>query len=143
MHVAIDTDFLVRLSLQEHPGRARAEAVRDRHLDAGDAFALAPQVVAEFIHVVTDPRCFERPLGMDTALERARTWWDAPEVVHLLPTSATVRQFLDAMAQQKLGRKRVLDTLLASACLATGLTHLITGNPDDYRLFPGLQLIKL
>jgi hypothetical protein len=45
MRVAIDPDFLVRLSVADHPGRSVAADLRDGHLEAGDRFALAPQVV--------------------------------------------------------------------------------------------------
>jgi hypothetical protein len=43
----------------------------------GDDFALAPQVLAEFIHVVTDQRRFTSPLAIDAALLRAQAWWAA------------------------------------------------------------------
>lgn len=143
MNVAIDTDFLVRLNIAEHPDRPKALAVRDQHLEAGDRFGLTPQVLSEFIHIVTDPRRFERPLAMDTALIRADKWWNAAEVAHLLPTSEAVARFLGEMRTGQLGRKRILDTLLASTCLTSGVTHLITGNAADYRIFPGLVLIEI
>lgn len=143
MNAAIDTDFLVRLNIAEHPDRSKALEVRDQHLDAGGRFALTPQVLAEFIHIVTDPRRFERPLAMDTALIRAEKWWNAAEVIHLLPTTEAVTRFLGEMRTGQLGRKRILDTLLASTCLASGVTHLITGNAADYRLFPGLTLMEI
>jgi hypothetical protein len=47
---------------------------------AGDRLALAPQALAEFIHVVTDPRRFAQPLRMDEARHVARQWWTAREV---------------------------------------------------------------
>jgi len=143
MNVAIDTDFLVRLNIAEHPGRPKALAVRDQHLDAGDRFGLTPQVLSGFIHIVTDPRRFERPLAMDTAVMRAEKWWNAAEVVHLLPTSEAITRFLGEMRTGQLGRKRILDTLLASTCTASGVTHLITGSAADYRIFPGLVLIEI
>ncbi len=47
---------------------------------APDGLALAPQVVAEFTHVVTDPRRSEMPLSVSEALGRSRRWWNAREV---------------------------------------------------------------
>lgn len=143
MRVAIDTDFLVRLSIAGHPGRSVAAELRDRHLAAGDRFALAPQVAYEFVHVVTDPRRFTEPLAMTEALRVARAWWEGAEVDPLLPEDETVPRFFELMAKHQLGRKRVLDTALASACLAAEVTHLITGNADAYRVFPELVLIEL
>jgi hypothetical protein len=37
-------------------------------------------VLADFVHVVTDPKRFTQPLTMESALERAEIWWESPEV---------------------------------------------------------------
>jgi predicted nucleic acid-binding protein len=51
-----DTGFLVAFEVTDHPHHAAARArIRVCHSN-GDDFALAPQVLAEFIHVVTDQR---------------------------------------------------------------------------------------
>lgn len=143
MRVAIDTDFLVRLSIADHPGQAAAVELRNRHLDAGDRFALAPQVVFEFVHVVTNPRRFTAPLTIAEALGVARAWWEAAEVDPLLPEGDVMLRYFELMEGHRLGRKRVLDTALAATCLAAGVTDLITGNAADYRIFPELELIEL
>jgi predicted nucleic acid-binding protein len=49
----MDTGFLVSAEVVEHPDHVAARAILSRLLDAGDRVALAPQVLAEFIHVVT------------------------------------------------------------------------------------------
>ena len=141
MSVGIDTDFLVALGILEHPKHRNSVELRDRLLESGDRFALAPQVVGEFIHVVTDARRFERPLSMDVALEMAGTWWQAEEVTPILPGPEAMRRFFSAMKDRQLGRKRILDTMLASTCLAAGVNRLVTGNPAHYRIFPELRLI--
>ena len=46
-------------------------------LSAGDVIAVAPQELAEFIHVVTDPRRFTQPLDMTAARHVAEHWWTA------------------------------------------------------------------
>lgn len=143
MRVGIDIDFLVRLSIADHPGRDTAMKLRDRHLDAGDRFALAPQVITEFVHVVTDPRRFTKPLTMTKALEIARKWCEAEEEQSLSPDSDAMSRFFDLMKKHRLGRKRVLDTALAATLLSAGVTRLITGNPADYTVFAGLELIEM
>jgi hypothetical protein len=40
---------------------------------------VTPQVVAEFLQVVTDPKRFSAPLTMEQALERAKHWCDAKD----------------------------------------------------------------
>ncbi len=143
MTVGIDTDFLVRLSILEHPKHRETRRIRDHFLDRGDQFALAHQVVALFVHVVTDAKRFERPLSMQEALSRSQEWWTAAEVDQIFPDDKAMKWFHDHMDRYRLGRKRVLDTLLAATCISAGVHHLITGNPSDYRIFPELELIEM
>lgn len=67
-----DTGFLVAAEVAAHPDHAAARARIDALRMNGDRFALAPQVLAEFIHVVSDPKRFSRPLTMDAALDRSK-----------------------------------------------------------------------
>ena len=60
MH-GFDTGFLVAAEVMEHADHAVARATIARLISAGDVFAIAPQVLAEFIHIVTDPRRFTNP----------------------------------------------------------------------------------
>ncbi len=45
------------------------------------------------------------------------------------------RQFLDWLAQFSLGRKRLLDTLLAATYRQAGIQSLLTTNPADFGVF--------
>lgn len=143
MRVGIDTDFVVRLSIAAHPGRDAAVDLRDRHLGAGDHFVLAPQVITEFVHVVTDARRFTKPLSMTKALAAAKDWCDADDVVPLFPNTDSMSRFFELMKKHKLGRKRVLDTALAATLIAAKVKHLITGNAADYSVFSDLTLIEM
>jgi hypothetical protein len=58
----LDTGFLVAAEVTEHGEHTGARATLARLLAAGDLIAIAPQVLAEFIHIVTDPRRFRQPL---------------------------------------------------------------------------------
>ena len=48
----IDTDFLVAVEIRNHPCHRQADALLERLLAEGHDFALAPQTLAEFIHVL-------------------------------------------------------------------------------------------
>ncbi len=75
-----DTGFLVAFEVTDHPDHAAVRArVRVCHSN-GDDFALAPQVLAEFIQ-----RRFTSPLAIDAALLRAQAWWAAAEVRQVFP----------------------------------------------------------
>ena len=106
-----------------------------RLLSAGDLIAMAPQVLAEFIHIVTDPRRFAQPLDMTAARQVAEQWWTAREVMHVFPDAAATRQFLAWLQQFSLGRKRLLDTLLAATYWQAGIRSLLTTNQADFLVF--------
>jgi predicted nucleic acid-binding protein len=91
----------------------------------------SPQILAEFIHVVTDPRRFAQPLQMDNARHLAQQWWTAREVDRVFPNEAATQQFLAWLGQFSLGRKRLLDTLLAATYHQAGIRSILTTNPSD------------
>jgi len=134
MH-GLDTGFLVASAVAEHADYADARATLTRLLTAGDRIAIAPQVLAEFIHVVTDPRRFTQPLDMTGARQLAEQWWTAREVVTVFPHDGATRQFLAWISQFSLGRKRLLDTLLAATYQQAGIHSLLTTNPSDFAVF--------
>jgi predicted nucleic acid-binding protein len=131
----LDTGFLVATEVLEHADHVAARDVLARLLAAGDLIALAPQVLAEFIHVVTDPRRFTQPLDVTAAQQLAEQWWTAREVVRVSPDDDATRQFLAWLQQFSLGRKRLLDTLLAATYQQAGVLSLLTTNPADFAVF--------
>lgn len=131
----MDTGFLVAAELLEHAEHADARATLGRLLGAGDEIAIAPQVLAEFIHIVTDPRRFTQPLDMAAAVPLAGQWWTAGNVVRVFPDDSATLQFLHWVQQFFLGRKRLLDTLLAATYRQAGITSLLTTNPADFAVF--------
>lgn len=138
----VDTSFIIQLEVAGHPKHRAARRVRDTLLDRGDAFALAPQVLAEMIHIVTDPRRFERPLSMGRARARAEAWWTAEEVVHAMPTEHTSPQFLAWLREHDLGRKRLLDTLLAATYCTNDVRSIVTSNARDFEVFDCFQIVR-
>lgn len=132
----IDTTFLVQVELREASGHGAARAWLDRCLsEDGPVFGLAPQVLVEFIHVVTDPKRFASPLSMEEALDRTQLWWEASEVKPILPSVESSRLTLQWLRDYRLGRKRLLDTQLAATYYAAGVTRLVTSNPSDFAVF--------
>ena len=131
----MDTGFLVAAEVAEHADHATARHLLARLVAAGNRVALAPQILAEFIHVVTDPRRFAQPLSMDDARHIAQQWWTAREVDHVFPNVAATEQFFAWLAQFSLGRKRLLDTLLAATYHQAGIHSVLTTNPADFATF--------
>lgn len=139
MRHGLDTSFLVAAELVEHAAHGATKARLADLIAKGDRFALAPQVLSEFLHVVTDARRLEHPLEMDEARRIAARWWTAREVEQVFPSDEAVRQFLAWLGQYGLGRKRLLDTLLAATYRQAGVHSLLTLNARDFAVLGGFS----
>ena len=132
----LDTTVLLAHEIYEVAGH---ESVRAHFANGsgkgGMRYGLAPQVLQEFLHVVTDPRRFEHPLSMSDALARARAWWEAEEVIHCHPRDGAWEQAWIWMEEFRLDRKRLLDSYLAATYVERGFRKLATANPGDFALF--------
>ncbi|MCG8479401.1 MAG: PIN domain-containing protein [Spirochaetales bacterium] len=135
MTYGLDTTFTVQLGVAEHPTHAAAVGLRDRLLADSHDFALAPQVLAEHVHIVTDPRRFTSPATAADALDQSRAWWEAIEIRRVYVDDEAVAIFYRWMAQHSLGRRRILDTMLAATYHSAGITAIISSNGRDYRPF--------
>ena len=138
---ALDTGFLVAAEVIEHPKHASACEKLTSLVTLGDRFALAPQVVMEFIHIVTDPKRFKAPLNMNAARDVAEKWWTAREVIRIFATEASVSQFFVWHQKYALGRKRILDTLLAATYHSATIRSILTTNPDDFASLDNFECI--
>ena len=134
--IGADTTFLVQLEAAELPAHSNAlNLLQTEILASKISLALAPQVIAEFLHVITDPRRFSKPLTMDEAMERARYWWNCAEVTQIYPSNVSLTQSLAWIEQHRLGRKRILDTQLAATSYSAGVNTIITSNASDFTVF--------
>jgi hypothetical protein len=65
----------------------------------------------------------------------AEQWWTARDVVRVFPDDAATRLFLAWLQQFFLGRKRLLDTLLAATYRHAGIQSILTTNQADFTVF--------
>jgi len=137
----IDTDFLVAVEIRDHPSHQQADHLLKGLLAGGHDFAVAPQTLAEFIHIVTDSKRMPHPLTMAEAVSRAEHWWQAAEVRRVFPDGECVTDFLGWLGRHRLGRKRLLDTLLAATYQRAGIRHLLSNNEKDFRVFGCFEIV--
>ena len=140
--IGADTTFLVQLEIAELPANPAAHALLHREIIVpGAPLVLAPQVLGEFIHIVTDQRRFQRPMSMAEAIAKAHYWWNAQEVRQVFPDRLSTDLGLDWLSNHQLGRKRILDTQLAATLWSSGVRRIVTSNPDDFAIF-GLETLS-
>lgn len=78
---------------------------------------------------------------MKQAISRAALWWNAREVTQVFPGQESVVLFLDWIAEHGLGRKRLLDTLLAATYFSSGIRSILSSNARDYGVFGCFEVI--
>lgn len=138
----IDTDFLVAAEIENHPFHRPADELLQSLLKDGHDLALAPQTLTEFIHIVTDAKRMPHPLTMAEAIGRAEHWWQAEEVVRVYPEGQAAANFLAWLTRHQLGRKRLLDTMLAATFHQAGVKRMVTNNHRDFKIFGVLEIVS-
>ncbi|MCK9589659.1 MAG: hypothetical protein M0Q93_09905 [Terrimicrobiaceae bacterium] len=124
----------MQVEVTEQPGHSAAHQLKDRLMGEAPTLALAPQTLCEFIHIVTDPKRFERPLSADEAGRRSEIWWNLKEVKNISSTGWAVQRFHAWMTEHRLGRKRILDAMLAATFEEHQIYHVITSDPGGFSL---------
>ncbi|MFW5920231.1 MAG: TA system VapC family ribonuclease toxin, partial [Polyangiales bacterium] len=137
----IDTNVLVYWEMMDLPEHRPVEAFLEREVYTGDhQLAVAPLVLYEFVHIVTDPRRFPVPLEMSEAIARAEQIWRASEVRQLHESEGVLPAALDLMRIHGLGRKRILDTVLAAILRVHAVPRLLTANEGHFAQFSFLEV---
>jgi len=138
--IGLDTNILIAHAIPDHPSHGKVRKRIDLFLIEGHRLAVTSGILAEFIHVVTDPRRFESPLTLSEALEWAAFWSDAAEVAIISTEIAAHRQWLIWLEQYRLGRKRLLDTLIAATWWSAGIHEVFTLNPGNFKVFDAFTI---
>ena len=141
MKIGLDSNILVQLALETHARHLATRALVEAEWEMENELVFPSLVVTEFLHVVTDPKRFANaPFSMVEALEWIEAFVSNSGIRILEPTEYTLALTLSWMKQHQLGRKRVLDTHLASIYKSHGITRVITSNPKDFGIFGAFEL---
>lgn len=139
-----DVNLLVAASRSDHPQHAVSRDWLVQSLAmaaAGTSFTLMPMVVASLLRLVTSPKIFKIPAGIDDAIAFVDALLARPGVsmASLGPEWPMLRQLC---LDKQLAGNHLPDAWLAAATLQLG-EHLITFDADFRRLLPRSQLTVL
>jgi predicted nucleic acid-binding protein len=143
MAIGIDTGFLVASEIGEHPGHRVARDLLIEQASKRNTFVLCPQVLAEFIHVVTDPRRFKNPIPMPEALSRTESLWNAKEIRKVYASDDSTALFLHWMRIHRLGRNRILDTQLAAVYYSANVKEIATTDFRDFKVYEVFNIYEI
>jgi predicted nucleic acid-binding protein len=142
--IGVDTSFLVSLTVEGHTSHNACWELFDGEIVGKSAsMAITAQVLTEFCHVITDARRFERPLEMTAALVLCEQWWHAEESRVVVADAEVGAVWLVWMRELRLGRKRLLDTMLAATYYRAGVRRLASTNWRDFASYGVFELERL
>jgi uncharacterized protein len=140
--IAVDTNVLIATHRSEHPKHEAAVAALKAIAEGDAPWALPVFCLAEFVRVVTHPKVFSPPTGLETSLLFIDRLLESPGVRLLTPADRywpLLRQaFVDADATGNLA----FDAQIASVCVEHGAERLLTEDRDFAR-FPGVEPVRL
>ena len=139
-----DVNLLVAASRSDHPHHAAARAWLSQALatsGAGVTFTLMPMVVASFLRLVTSPKIFKSPAGIDDAIGFIDALLAHPGV-HMSTLGAEWPTLRQLCLDKRLTGNDLPDAWLASATMQRG-EHLVTFDADFRKLLSRSHLTLL
>jgi hypothetical protein len=137
--IALDTNILVYARRTEAPPHRQARRLLEDLAHGERPWALAWPCIYEFLRVVTHPRVFDPPTGLDVALEDLESLIDSPSLVLLGEGPAHPAAMRQAVISARATGNLVHDAHIAALLLEHGVRELWTADRDFSR-FPGLRV---
>ena len=139
-----DVNVLVAAARSDHPHHATSIAWLSQSLaaaSAGAAFTLMPMVVASFLRLVTSPKIFKLPAGIDEAIRFVDALLEQPGV-HMAGLGSEWPTLRGLCLDKRLTANDLPDAWLAAATLQIA-EHLVSFDADFKKLLPRSRLTLL
>ena len=75
------------------------------------------------------------------SVTRSQTWWRADEITHANPNDNAFKLFTAGMREHGLGRKRILDTMLAATYFANDVKSIVSSNAGNFEIFGCFEMV--
>ncbi len=131
--VFVDTNVLVYASRPSAAQHAAAHAALTRLEGEGSTLWVSPQVLREYLAVVTRPQATSPGLPMTTAIADVRRFRAALDVAEERP--GVLDRLLDLLAAHQTTGRQVHDANIVATMLEHGIRRLLTFNTTDFRRF--------
>jgi toxin-antitoxin system PIN domain toxin len=132
----LDANVLVYAADLDSPEHERSRRLRDRAMRGELAAVLTPQVLFEFLAVVTNPSAVSNPLRPEEANEQVRILAEAIPLV--FPTPETHRTALGLLGKTRISGRRVFDVVLAATLADNGISRVYTYDAGFGKI-PGIE----
>lgn len=137
----VDTNVLVFSFYQDRPEHRACAALRDRAQQDDAALCIAPQNVAEFYAVVTNPRRVSAPFTASDALTEIEKLLSLPGLTLLSVPPDAVQRLADLLRRRPVTGHKVYDLQLIASMLGNGVRRIYTHNTSDFTPFAELEVL--
>ena len=140
--IGIDTSILIALAIRTHAHRSATIDCTQREYNQGCRFILAPLVISEFLHVVSDTKQMNPAMTIAQATQWIESWIQSTHTLRVYGNDESNDLCFRWLRDYNLGRKRIHDTQLAAILHVHGVDRLLTHNAKDFRVFGVFNLIE-
>lgn len=137
----LDTNILVDALYEDLPEYPAAAHLLELAEDIEAALCVAPQVLAEFYAVITDPRRVSDVYTAEEARQEVEKIRHKPGI-HILPVPVdVVDRWLELLRTHPVTRSRIFDVQLVATMLGNEVRRIYTFNVRDFTAFPDLEVL--
>jgi toxin-antitoxin system PIN domain toxin len=132
-----DVNILVYAHREDTPNHAAYRDWLESVINSDQAYGMAELVLSGFLRVVTHPRVFEHPSGLDRALEFVASVRNQPNCVLVQPGTRHWAIFVQLCKAVDVKGNLVPDAYLAALAIESGSEWITTDR--DFSRFPQLS----
>jgi len=136
---AVDTNVLVYAEITNSPYHSRAHKLLGEFAQGSTPWAIPWPCAYEFLRIVTHPKVYHPPMGVETALQDLGRILASPSLSMLAETPSHGAVLERVVRQSGAAGNMIHDAHIAALCFEHGVTELFTADRDFTR-FAGLKI---
>jgi toxin-antitoxin system PIN domain toxin len=135
--ILVDANLLVYAHIQDFPEHEAANRWLDERLNASEPVGLPWPSLLTFLRLVTNPRIFPRPLGIEDAWRQVEEWLAAEPAWIPVPTERHRAVLETLLLGPGVRADLIPDAHLAALAIENGL--ILCSTDGDFARFSGLR----
>jgi len=132
-----DVNIYVHAHREDSPLHGKCNSFLVENLEEEGLSGYAPHALAGFIRIVTHPKIFDPPSGVEKALAFCETITEAANTVEILPEASHWKIFTHLIRIYRCKGNLIPDVWFAALAIEHGCTWVTTDR--DYSRFEGLK----
>lgn len=138
----LDSNVLVYAADKSSPYHKPSKELRERGLTGEILLCVCPQVLTEFLAVVTDSRRVKNPISPSEAIKEVEKYLTAPNILKIYQNEVSFRELVELIGKYKIGKQEVFDLQLVSTMLTSKISKIYTFNTSDFSKFKEIKILS-